>query len=152
MVYTESTFDNTVNNPNNPNDPPENVYWGPKTEDEMNILSTQELTYVSGDEYFLLDSSLLVATGIEDDLHSNVLPSRSAYPNPASDRVQLVLHHPGLDEIDFKLMDISGKEVLHFTRDAHQLSLVQFTFSVKDLSDFGRIPGDHPISSGLKKF
>lgn len=132
IIYTESTFNNTSNNPDNPNNPPENVFWGGRTEDEMNILFSQELDYMPGDEYLLLDSSLLVPTGTSGN-SSSLLPPLSLFPNPATDVVKILLHQPGIDEIQFRLHDLSGRLIMEFTREPHKLSLVQFTFSVKQL-------------------
>jgi len=132
-AYTTAVFDNTINNPDNPHSPPQDVYWGGKTEDEMLIHFTQELEYMPGDENFLLDSSLIsIPTGISATAIENF--NLQAYPNPASDKLMLILTNPGNELVNITIRDAVGKIVKHHQRQLHSNSMVQVTLGIGDLS------------------
>jgi hypothetical protein len=81
-IYMTTVYDNTANNPDNPNNPPQDVSWGIQTTDEMQILFYSYLDYEPGDEYIVLDSSL-ISTETFVDLQTT--KAVNIFPNPAAD-------------------------------------------------------------------
>jgi hypothetical protein len=80
-IYSEASYDNTVNNPDNPNNPPITVYYGPTTEDEMLMTYFIWADYQPGDENIVLDTTLLTSAPAH-----HLLPGQQSlevYPNPA---------------------------------------------------------------------
>jgi hypothetical protein len=99
----------------------------------MLIHFTQELDYVPGDENFLLDSSLIsIPTGISATAIENF--NLQAYPNPASDKLMLILTNPGNEVVNITIQDAVGKIVKHHQRQLHSNSMVQVTLGIGDLS------------------
>ncbi|MFI5219402.1 MAG: T9SS type A sorting domain-containing protein [Bacteroidia bacterium] len=82
-IYSEASYDNTVNNPFNPNNPPITVYNGPTTEDEMLMTYFIWANYMPGDENILLDTTLL--TSVPNNFVSAQQETFQLYPNPAHD-------------------------------------------------------------------
>jgi len=106
IFYAECTYDNTANNPYNPNSPPQNMSWGENTSDEMFYFILQLLPYQAGDENIALGNSL--STPYYQPSPDKLL---KVFPNPASDRlgVQLFLAEP--HEVEWRVIDLSGRRL-----------------------------------------
>lgn len=96
-LYSVGVYDNTTNNPENPSDPPKDVSVGEATTDEMMLFYFSYLPYVSGDEKIVIDTfhhkphynnCISRYAGINDVTRSDL---SFAYPNPAGDRLNLML-------------------------------------------------------------
>lgn len=57
VIYGETTYDNTTNNPENPNNPPKDVSRGEGTEDEMMLIYMNLSNYQAGDTNIVVDTS-----------------------------------------------------------------------------------------------
>lgn len=108
VIHVFGTYDNTVNNPDNPNDPPITVSRGESTTDEMMLFYFNYLPYEPGDEYFIIDSSL-IATGNSSLVPKVTETEYPVMPNPASD------HFVTMVKSDLppraQLFDLSGKQL-----------------------------------------
>ncbi len=87
-MYSEATYDNTVNNPENPNSPPADVDVGENTTDEMMLFYFSYLPYKAGDENIVVDTfrhkphhnnCVSVFTSVDEHLTNEL----KLYPNPA---------------------------------------------------------------------
>jgi hypothetical protein len=105
-VHGIATYDNTASNPFNPNDPPALVQYGDNTGDEMFFVFFDYVPYEEGDEDISLETPLLSSvTPLEQEV-----PSIKLQPNPASDRVQLLVH-PSYVGAAWQLLDLGGRTV-----------------------------------------
>lgn len=106
VVHGIATYDNTASNPFNPNDPPALVQYGDNTGDEMFFVFFDYVPYEEGDEDISLETPLLSSvTPLEQ-----AVPSIKLQPNPASDRVQLLVH-PSYVGAAWQLLDLGGRTV-----------------------------------------
>ena len=106
VVHGIATYDNTASNPFNPNDPPALVQYGDNTGDEMFFVFFDYVLYEDGDEDISLETPLLTSvTPLEQDA-----PSIKLQPNPASERVQLLVH-PTYIGATWQLLDLGGRTV-----------------------------------------
>lgn len=105
-------FDNTTNNPNNPN--PVLVTAGTSTGDEMLFDAFMYTNYQAGDEYINIDSLLqgdsLLTVGIPS--YSHALNAKvGAYPNPFSDKVNIVYELTRPAWVTVAVYNVFGQEV-----------------------------------------
>ncbi len=105
-MFAEAVYDNTVNNLDNPYSPPQNIVAGEHTTDEMMLGFFAFTIYQTGDENFVIDSS--VSSGVID-----ILPNESTvtvYPNPASEEINinLLLKNESLNT-DIKIFSVTGE-------------------------------------------
>ncbi len=117
-LYGIATYDNTSANEDNPNDPPQDVWLGEQTTDEMMLCFFAYTFYLPGDEYMVLDSSILETSIIqpENQLYFSV------YPNPATDVLQIVNQNPEGKNYQIEIMDLFGRIIL---KDAMQFQTVK---------------------------
>lgn len=120
VVHGIATYDNTASNPFNPNDPPALVQYGDNTGDEMFFVFFDYVLYEEGDEDISLETPLLSSvTPLMQDA-----PSIKLQPNPATDRVQLLVH-PSYVGAPWTLLDLGGRTVRSGTfRSANDRILV----------------------------
>ncbi|GDX52126.1 hypothetical protein LBMAG27_11730 [Bacteroidota bacterium] len=88
VIIGEAVYDNTTANTDNPFSPPHDIYSGEHTTDEMMLGFFAFTIYQSGDENFIIDSS--VATG-NNTIANEPLSVISVYPNPASNQLNVNL-------------------------------------------------------------
>lgn len=110
VIHAYAEYDNTVNNPLNPNSPPIQVSWGEGTSDEMYYLPVLFLPYQQGDENIVFEDS---TTAINDNRFFTVKDELyPVAPNPANDKVKIGFTLATGNNINLKLYDMTGKEVL----------------------------------------
>lgn len=122
----EVTYDNTVNNPENPHSPPQDVRWGEKTSDEMLYLFASVVTYQTGDENIILDSTLLVSVPEVISQDTNFLIS----PNPMDDALDIRARESLVGLADLLLTDLHGRTV----RQWRERDLQHSRTSVRELA------------------
>ncbi len=88
-IIGEAVYDNTTNNLDNPYNPPQDIYAGEHTTDEMMLGFFAFTIYQTGDENFIIDSSLLNG-GFT--ICKELFSSLSVSPNPAGSRISLNLY------------------------------------------------------------
>lgn len=112
VIHALAGYDNTTNNVNNPYSPPRQISWGENTSDEMYYLPLQWVSYRSGDENLVLDSTGTVSTGISDP-HISYIGDKlyPVAPNPASGKVKIgfTLGNSGMTSL--RLYDLQGRTV-----------------------------------------
>jgi hypothetical protein len=112
VIHALAGYDNTTNNVNNPHNPPVAVTWGENTTDEMYYLPLQWVSYRTGDESLVLDSTSNPSTGIADprfyQLADKLYP---VAPNPASGKVQIGFTMGNSGMMNLKLYNLNGQEV-----------------------------------------
>ncbi|MFN0032726.1 MAG: T9SS type A sorting domain-containing protein [Flavobacteriales bacterium] len=106
VMKATAFYDNTANNPHQPNDPPQLVIGGEETSDEMMLVFFTYTLYYPGDENIVIDPALQV----EDVLTPAF--AMQAFPNPASEEVQLSCFSANNESVSCTLMDMNGKIVL----------------------------------------
>jgi hypothetical protein len=114
-LYSEATYDNTVNNPENPNDPPQDVNVGENTTDEMMLFYFSYLSYVAGDENIVIDTARHKphhnnCISRYTDIETNVSSIFSIYPNPAYSRLHIETVNE--NEFDYAVYDQLGQIVM----------------------------------------
>ncbi|MEO6038725.1 MAG: T9SS type A sorting domain-containing protein [Saprospiraceae bacterium] len=122
----EVVYDNTVNNPENPFDPPQDVWWGEKTSDEMLYLFASVVTYKTGDENIILDSTLLVGAPEVVALDEGFRVG----PNPVDDVLDIRSAVPVVGLLDLLLTDMQGR----VCRQWRERDLIHSRTSVRDLA------------------
>jgi hypothetical protein len=93
MLYSEATYDNTLNNPYNPSNPPAPVSLGEATTDEMMLIFFSFVVYQPGDENIVIDTAAMpplysgcnLSTG---NLQDEIRLEATVYPNPSSGMVR----------------------------------------------------------------
>ncbi len=103
------TYDNTLNNPNNPNNPTKPITLGEATSSEMMLTFFYFMTYKTGDEKILQDSSLISA-----GIFSSKAIKFAINQNPAHDQINLGMP---AEEATLQIVDEQGKQVLSKSYD-----------------------------------
>ena len=122
----EVVYDNTVDNPENPFSPPQDIWWGEKTSDEMLYLFASVVTYKTGDENIILDSTLLVNAPevvAQDDQFR-------VGPNPVEDVLDIRAATPVDGLTDLLLTDMQGR----VCRQWRERDLAHSRTSVRELA------------------
>lgn len=100
VLYGEATYNNTSANPLNPNSPPKNVSLGEATTNEMMLFYFNFLTYQSGDENMIIDTTSSIpmynncsyipakTTGLQDQVKQGLF---AIYPVPVTSELILEL-------------------------------------------------------------
>lgn len=110
MLYSEGTYDNTVNNPNNPNNPPVDVSYGTSSLDEMFRYFYIAVNYEAGDEDIILDSSIALTSPPVNGV-VNTPQFYSCYPNPASAEIAFSFYLPWDANVSLSIHDVKGNLV-----------------------------------------
>jgi len=115
-LYAEATYDNTSGNRFNPNNPPQDVSLGEATTDEMMLVYFAFLTYETGDENIVIDTSSSVQT--HNDCNYKLATSVSTtgverlikiYPNLVESIVNV--ENPHAEILIAEVYDLAGKLV-----------------------------------------
>lgn len=114
-LYSETIYDNTVDNPFNPNDPPDWVWLGESTTDEMLLYYFMWTYGFAFDESIVVDDSPHMAhyldcvpefnVGMADAVEHGII---EAWPSPARDRIVVRCDLRGAI---LQLLDVSGRTV-----------------------------------------
>ncbi len=107
VIKSEGSYDNTLDNHDNPNNPPIDTWGGPKTEDEMFLCYVTYTDYQPGDEDIVMDSTLLINTGVDDVVATSV--EWRVFPIPAKDVLYVHAQFDLSQQSNFELLDISGR-------------------------------------------
>lgn len=104
-----ATYDNTSVNSNNPSNPPKAVTLGEATTDEMFLVYFWFTLYQNGDENIAIDNSAL-----KNVSKSSLIASSDSrvYPNPATDFVTISDSRFTAGNIQWQVVDVSGKMVM----------------------------------------
>lgn len=109
-IHAYATYDNTTNNPYNPNNPPQLVTWGENTSDEMYFFAISYVTYQTGDENIVFDTTS--ATGIKNSgfysVENKLYP---VSPNPAGETIKIGFTLAEKTKVVIKLVDEKGTEI-----------------------------------------
>ncbi|HXB39304.1 MAG TPA: FlgD immunoglobulin-like domain containing protein [Bacteroidia bacterium] len=111
-IRSSHFYDNTTNNPHNPN--PVLVVAGTSTSDEMLFDAFMYTNYKSGDENINIDSLLMNDTLLVANVQSyakNNTTKISAYPNPFSDKINIVYELTRPAFVTVSVFNIFGQEV-----------------------------------------
>lgn len=108
-IHADIFYDNTSNNPFNPSSPPVNVNAGESTTDEMMLVYFSYLSYQTGDENLVFDSSVVTSTA--ENMHDLVrtIQLYSPYPLPAEDWVTIDYFLPESGTVTLELIDMNGQ-------------------------------------------
>ena len=107
-IYSEVSYDNTIQNPHNPNVPPIGVGLGSgTTNDEMILTFFIWADYQPGDEDIIIDNSLIASVHAPDPWKDQW----SIAPNPTHSFVQ-VNWSEAMDVDRIEILDLRGKTVL----------------------------------------
>ena len=109
-LYSNATYDNTVNNPENPSSPPQNVYAGESTTDEMMLTFAVYTLYQQGDENIMIDSSNS-PTAIPMAPYYKGTALLQPYPVPASNEVIAKMYFEQPRIASLEVVNISGQVV-----------------------------------------
>jgi len=110
QLFAEAVYDNTSNNLYNPNTPPQNVSAGEATTDEMMIVYFAYTPYQSGDENIIIDSILLSAPPVMNDI-VRTAQLYQPYPTPSSGNVNVQYFLPEKGSLTLELFDLGGRRV-----------------------------------------
>lgn len=116
MLYCETVYDNTADNPDNPNDPPQWVWLGEATTNEMMLYFFSWTYGFASDENIVVDDSPHMQHYLDCVPEFNVgvdevrapMPF-AAWPSPALDIVTISSPRPGGE---LRLIDLSGRVAL----------------------------------------
>ena len=109
VLYYETTYDNTEENPSNPNSPPKLTRWGESTLDEMLLFYIFGVFYQPGDENIQLGSTAV--SGVPDQTTSTGTRLLEPHPNPASSSVSIPFFLASPCEVSLRVFDMRGSEV-----------------------------------------
>ncbi len=112
VLHSTATYDNTTNNPHNPSNPPQLVTLGEATTDEMMLVYFSYTPYQSGDEYIVIDSTLLNTS--TQEIPNSIVSTLQLYelvPNPASDNLSFQYFVPKNGTVKISVLDMHGKMV-----------------------------------------
>lgn len=113
-LYGYATYDNTLNNPNNPNNPTKTVVHGEATADEMMLTFISYMTYQSGDENIVLDTSADINTDIPNNStivthdNSNML---HIFNNETLNQLEVNITATRNGSVNFDIIDLEGKRL-----------------------------------------
>jgi hypothetical protein len=109
VVYYESLYDNTSDNPENPSFPPKPAVWGELTSDEMFMCYFFYVPYKTGDESIGFGSP----NSVENEKNLlPAIPTLECYPNPVSDLAELRFGLNGETSVSLIVYDLIGNKVL----------------------------------------
>jgi hypothetical protein len=132
VLYYETTYDNTDDNPSNPNSPPKLARWGESTLDEMLVFYIFGVIYQPGDERIAVGAS--ASSGLIDEALPSGTRILEPHPNPASESLAVPFTLASPAEVTLQLFDMRGSMVAHATeRERLQAGLQQKEISVADL-------------------
>ncbi len=132
MLYGETVYDNTVNNPENPNDPPKEVRVGEGTGDEMMLVYFTFAAYQQGDENLLLTPQVPTPNR---NLSRPLSLDLKLSPNPTRDELQLQLELPEAERLWIDIFDAQGRTVKSLSAaDPAAAGLQQRQFNVSELA------------------
>lgn len=120
-VQSIVSYDNTINNPNQPSNPTKAVTLGEATTSEMMLTYFYYMTYQTGDEKILQDSSLLKASVFRPNLNQF-----SIHPNPVKEVLNTGFD---LQDASIQIIDYLGRVVIErnykdYIRTAYKLELM----------------------------
>jgi Copper type II ascorbate-dependent monooxygenase, C-terminal domain/Secretion system C-terminal sorting domain len=107
VIYSNGTYDNTVNNHHNLGNPPVKVLPGLNTKDEMFLTYFHYLPYVNGDEFRDIQALSKLSTG---KLISDIL-NLEVYPSPANNIIQFNMNLEEPSRIGLRIYNSQGKLV-----------------------------------------
>lgn len=109
QIYSQATYDNTVNNPENPSSPPQNVTAGEATTNEMMITYFVITTYQPGDENILIDTT--TPTAITNQPYYRSAELLQPYPVPAKSEVIAKLYFDKANTASLEVVNTAGQVV-----------------------------------------
>jgi len=120
VLHAYATYDNTSDNPHQPSDPPQDVSSGEATTDEMMIIYFAYMSYQTGDENILLDSTLL-STSTSPFIENEVIGKVVLFPNPVQNWLDVQFDLAEKTGVRIHIVDHSGR-IIQFGNEQPELA------------------------------